>query len=213
MSCRRRPPSFPPIPQFPFVPPFVLTIYPRYLFLLFYISFSVFFLLSFFLSYLLAFLLSFFLSFFLIFLLSCISLPSFLLTYLIARPFFPFSSLLLFLLPCLIFLSFLLLSYPLVSVGFLPSYFPSYFSFNLLLIFLPSYLLTFPLPSCIILLIQDNTLACDDMDSRLAEYSFTVWHHKRIGLNYVQPKLVPAVTEVIISHLLLAPLFLFYSRN
>ena len=161
--------------------------------------------LTFFLSYLLAFLLSF--------LLSCISLPSFLLTYLIALPFFPFSSLLLFLLPCLIFLSFLLLSYPLVSVGFLPSYFPSYFSFNLLLIFLPSYLLTFPLPSCIILLIQDNTLACDDMDSRLAEYSFTVWHHKRIGLNYVQPKLVPAVTEVIISHLLLAPLFLFYSRN
>ena len=198
MSCRRRPPSFQPIPQFPFVPPFVLTIYPRYLFLLFYISFSVFFLLSF----LLACFLTFFLSYFLAFL----HFPSFLPTYLIARPSFLFSFLPLFLLPCLIFLSFLLLSYPLVPLGFLPSFLPSYFPFNLLLlIFLPSYLLTFPLPSCIILLIQDNTLACDDMDSRLAEYSFTVWHHKRIGLNYVQPKLVPAVTEVIISHLLLAP--------
>ena len=170
--------------------------------------------LTFFLSFLLACFLTFFLSFFLSYFLAFLHFSSFLPTYLSnCTSFFPFSSLLLFLLPCLIFLSFLLLSYPLVSVGFLPSYFPSYFSFNLLLIFLPSYLLTFPLPSCIILLIQDNTLACDDMDSRLAEYSFTVWHHKRIGLNYVQPKLVPAVTEVIISHLLLAPLFLFYSRN
>ena len=34
------------------------------------------------------------------------------------------------------------------------------------------------------------------MDLRLAEFSNTVWHHKRIGLNYVQPQLIPAVTQV-----------------
>ena len=93
--------------------------------------FSIFLFLSF--SYFLSFLLACFLTFFLAFL----HFSSFLPTYLIARPSFLFSFLLLFLLPCLIFLSFLLLSYPLVSVGFLPSFLPIFLS----IFFLSSFLL------------------------------------------------------------------------
>mmetsp|Transcript_4231 Transcript_4231/g.4385 ORF Transcript_4231/g.4385 Transcript_4231/m.4385 type:complete len:450 (+) Transcript_4231:81-1430(+) len=40
-----------------------------------------------------------------------------------------------------------------------------------------------------------STIHCDNMDSRLYEFSHQVWHTKRLGLNYVQPQMVEAVTE------------------
>jgi hypothetical protein len=38
-------------------------------------------------------------------------------------------------------------------------------------------------------------LTCDNMEMRFVEFSNQVWHVKRLGLNYVQPKLVPPVTD------------------
>lgn len=37
-------------------------------------------------------------------------------------------------------------------------------------------------------------LACDDMQGRFTEFTHQVWYHKRLGLNYVQPQCVHAVT-------------------
>ena len=37
-------------------------------------------------------------------------------------------------------------------------------------------------------------LNCDNMEARFVEFSQTVWHILRIGLNYVQPQLVRAAS-------------------
>lgn len=36
---------------------------------------------------------------------------------------------------------------------------------------------------------------CADLENRLAEFTHYVWHKKRLGLNYVQPKFVAPVTD------------------
>ena len=41
-----------------------------------------------------------------------------------------------------------------------------------------------------------QAVSCDDMASRLLEFSHTAWHQKRLALNYVQPQMVPPVTKV-----------------
>jgi len=41
----------------------------------------------------------------------------------------------------------------------------------------------------------EGDLSCDDMDLRLVEFGHSVWYHKRLGLNYVQPQMVRPVTE------------------
>jgi hypothetical protein len=41
----------------------------------------------------------------------------------------------------------------------------------------------------------DGELSCDDMDMRLLEFSHNVWYEKRLGLNFVQPQMVRAVTQ------------------
>lgn len=41
----------------------------------------------------------------------------------------------------------------------------------------------------------EGQIACDDMQQRLIEFTHRVWYIKRLGLNYVQPKLVPPVTH------------------
>ena len=38
-------------------------------------------------------------------------------------------------------------------------------------------------------------LACDNLPQRLTIFSHRVWYHKRLGLNYVQPKVVRPVTH------------------
>lgn len=43
--------------------------------------------------------------------------------------------------------------------------------------------------------IVEETFNCADMYARFHDFSQYVWHTKRIGLNYVQPKIVPAVTH------------------
>ena len=41
------------------------------------------------------------------------------------------------------------------------------------------------------LFVDENALTCDNMETRFVEFSHNVWHVKRLGLNYVQPQLVP----------------------
>jgi len=38
-------------------------------------------------------------------------------------------------------------------------------------------------------------IECDDVYTRMEEFCHRVWYDKRLGLNYVQPALVPAVTQ------------------
>ena len=38
-------------------------------------------------------------------------------------------------------------------------------------------------------------IECDDVYTRMEEFCHRVWYDKRLGLNYVQPALVPAVTH------------------
>jgi Tfp pilus assembly protein PilE len=38
--------------------------------------------------------------------------------------------------------------------------------------------------------LDNQTIGCDDMSVRFADYSFRHWYSKRLGLNFVQPKLV-----------------------
>ena len=40
-----------------------------------------------------------------------------------------------------------------------------------------------------------DQLSCGNMVARFHEFSQSVWHLQRIGLNYVQPQLVPPVTK------------------
>lgn len=40
----------------------------------------------------------------------------------------------------------------------------------------------------------DGDVTCDDMEMRLLEFSHNVWYEKRLGLNFVQPQMVRAVT-------------------
>ena len=42
---------------------------------------------------------------------------------------------------------------------------------------------------------------CDNMETRFVEFSHNVWHVKRLGLNYVQPQLVPPVTKEGFMHI------------
>lgn len=42
----------------------------------------------------------------------------------------------------------------------------------------------------------NSTISCNDLEHRFHEMSHLVWHDKRLGLNYVQPKLVRGVTDV-----------------
>jgi prolyl 4-hydroxylase len=42
---------------------------------------------------------------------------------------------------------------------------------------------------------KGSTLSCDNLKDRMNVFSHSVWHVKRIGLNYVQPQLVPPVTQ------------------
>ena len=41
------------------------------------------------------------------------------------------------------------------------------------------------------LFVDEGALTCDNMETRFVEFSHNVWHVKRLGLNYVQPQLVP----------------------
>ena len=55
------------------------------------------------------------------------------------------------------------------------------------------------------LFVDASTLTCDDTETRFVEFSHTVWHVKRLGLNYVQPQLVPPVTAEGFVHAKLPP--------
>lgn len=46
-----------------------------------------------------------------------------------------------------------------------------------------------------------SQLACDDMDGRFTEFTHRVWHQKRLGLNYLQPQIVHAVTDSGFRHI------------
>lgn len=41
----------------------------------------------------------------------------------------------------------------------------------------------------------EGELSCSDMNMRLVEFTHGVWYKKRLGLNYVQPQMVRAVTD------------------
>ena len=42
----------------------------------------------------------------------------------------------------------------------------------------------------------EDVISCDDMHTRLVEFTHQVWHDKRMGLNFVQPQLVRPVTDL-----------------
>jgi hypothetical protein len=46
----------------------------------------------------------------------------------------------------------------------------------------------------------EQRVACEDMLLRFLEYSHSAWHVKRLGLNYVQPKLVSSYSEIGFEH-------------
>ncbi len=40
--------------------------------------------------------------------------------------------------------------------------------------------------------INDGSVTCDNMNLRFAEFKYNVYYHKRLGLNYIQPQMIPA---------------------
>jgi len=51
----------------------------------------------------------------------------------------------------------------------------------------------------------EQSIGCDDMYLRLADFTHSIYHAKRLGLNYVQPQFVPPVTPTGFEHRQLPP--------